>query len=440
MHVDARLHDVTPAPYPGALGRAYDAAQPPDRRPGAADRTAAEMTRRRRWARDAAATARARYQLASAAGDHLRASAAARIAMANEGVARVYRQFQGDDGSRASVAAKKDAGDTSCPEYLDRQARERRGTLLAPVAAAHALGYDLRLLRAEVDADKADQRTAWLGDKRWRERRAIVGAAVNVVPLGAGRALLVGLLVLGPGADHVPLAAELGAVELPPSDGDLGWLDEAARVARAAGPAEWVRWQIDERVRAGGKTTRNYAAVGAFYGAAARADLVQRAATARPDAAELAVTEAARGKAAEAAAIATAAAAAGDLLLAGDAVRAARAALGEARAAIRELREDRAEDTSTMRGSLVLAQLEIVIGEAARARARERHRQREEGAPVLDEAVRGELGARLAPLLGEDKSPKRRWRHVGDFDVGLDGERIPDLVAWARTLAPKGVA
>jgi hypothetical protein len=410
---------VSPAAYDGPLQRDVDSALPAPEKA-----TIEQLARGYRlvidWAKRAGAQAARRASQARANGDDEAARAAEAVVKSQLGVGRRFRLVLIGE-TRAVKSIKPDAGDSTCPQFLDREARKQRGRLWPNIAASRAVGRTVAYATmCGLPAETGEIRRL-LGDTSWRARRGIVAYAGQLIPLLDGREALSLLLDLNDLASERELAEKLG-VRFRPMSEELDWLDDVPNAARAAGPERWVNMCLDRMAANGGKRTRDRFTGGEWNGHN-RIKLHERVANLQAPAETDAAVQAAQAVVLEAGDILREAIGSHDAAVGQDSLAAMREGVREARAALREKAPR----------SLALSQLQILVARAAHSIARERKAQRLSGSMIaIDQGARAYLVGRLVKLLGSNQRPVLRRKWIEDFDLGAHGERAEVLARWLK--------
>jgi hypothetical protein len=305
------------------------------------------------WSRKVTAEAN---QFALVAPSPTLAAEALRIAKRHDGVWRsankmVRRSADGKE-SRAAVAVRCDAGDSTCPAYLDREAFKRLRGIAPITVACREVGYQICYAKSPViqraDASRA---IASIAEPMYRSAYGIVGMDILTVPCVGGVRLHV-LAAFEPGASDLVLSSPVSLSFNPLIN--LNVMYEAPGVAaRELGPEAWFHAQMSRMID--GRRVRDRHTYGVFFGSAGNS-LIKRAAEMTIVGLDAATNEAlvtAESKLCAALSIVNDAVACGDKL-------AAVSAMGYARAYI-----DDAKTTAVGEHGLLMASLWLRLNEAS---------------------------------------------------------------------------
>lgn len=221
-----------------------------------------------RWARDAEGAAR---ELAESdyASDAPRAAECIRMAARHNGVWRSVNKLQKVDSRgkvvRAISAVRCDAGDSTCPTWLAREAKERMSEMLPVTEACEVLGNTIGYATSSsIDRASSASVVAEFRSPQFRESYGIVGLDIIVVP---DSAKTVRLHLLAAFAGPVPVNMQLfGAVVLSFTPQiDISSMYEAPTTeCLRLGPKDWIRSQVARFIN--GKRCRDRFTYGVFYG------------------------------------------------------------------------------------------------------------------------------------------------------------------------------
>lgn len=211
------------------------------------------------------------------------AAEALRIAKRHDGVWRAANKLTRVDRDgkeiRAIVAVRSDAGDSTCPTFLERQGKKRASEMMPIVAACNKLGYIIASARSPaIPRDKIKQALSFFGDPAWRKLHGILGVDILIVPT-VDNLVVAHVLCCFAGSCHnitLPVTLDFHPII------DIERLyDEPACAAYALGPALWIESQV-ARFR-DGKRCRDRLTYGCFYGKLCEEFIVAAATLERKD-------------------------------------------------------------------------------------------------------------------------------------------------------------
>ena len=229
-----------------------------------------------KWAREATAAA---TELANETSNAERKAEALRIAKRHDGVWRAVNKLSRKDAStgkeiRACAAVRADAGDATCPTWLEREGRKRSKLMSPVIYAAKALGFTIAKGESSpMTRGYATEVRALFSDASWRARLNIVGADVLTVPVDANTVKLV--IVAAFSGSPYAVSCGTATVWFKEHDGFDSVYSIPYEQCISLGARTWIEAQLNRMVD--GERQRDRMTCGIFYGKAAT-DTINRAA------------------------------------------------------------------------------------------------------------------------------------------------------------------
>ena len=223
------------------------------------------------WARQAEEAAKA---LSTQLTDVAHIEEAKRIAKRHSGVWRAANKMVKRDAKgkelRSVVPIRADAGDSTCPTWLDREARKRVEEMLPVVTALANLGYAICVASApNMSRWEAQAIMGFFRNPKFRISLGIHGLDILCVPSSATQVRLLFLAVFKHGAipPQIDITSDLKLHFREAYDVDSGFYAAVPIACSTLGPEIWIAAQVNRLVD--GKRQRDRITFGCLYGQAA---------------------------------------------------------------------------------------------------------------------------------------------------------------------------
>jgi len=185
---------------------------------------------------------------------------------------------------RAVVPIRADAGDATCPTWLERCARNRALKMRAIILACRKLHYQVRYAKTEpISREVAEIIRTWLGRVALNGTNEVLGLDVIAIPCTTDTVQL-HILAVFPPSDNIrpPTVTAAGTNVMLVFNNIVDWTtmySATYEMAWKLGPLAWAKAQLGCYVN--GKRIRDRSTYGLFYGKQAEAIIQQAAAIAR---------------------------------------------------------------------------------------------------------------------------------------------------------------
>lgn len=228
-----------------------------------------------KWARNASAAA---LTLADKFVDSALRDECLRIAKRHDGVWRAANKLVRIDNHgkevRAVVAVRSDAGDSTCPTFLERQGHKRSREMQPTIRACTMLGYTIASASSPpIPRNRVREALSAFADSAWRKLHFVAGVDILIVPTLDHKVIVHVLAAFEPNQIHnitIPITFDFS-----PLINIERFYDETACAAYALGPAAWIEAQVARF--SDGKRARDRLTYGCFYGKRAESIIIQAA-------------------------------------------------------------------------------------------------------------------------------------------------------------------
>lgn len=201
-----------------------------------------------------------------------------RIAKRHDGVWRACNKLVRYDEKtrkeiRSIVAVRSDAGDSTCPTFLERQGKKRWKEMYPIFEACSKLGFTIAVAQSPaIPRARIYEALTQFANASWRAAYGIEGADILIVPTANNMVIAHVLVAFRSNVHNITLPITFDFTRLINTE---SFYDAPACAANTLGPAIWIESQLSRFKD--GKRSRDRLSYGCFYGEASESLIIRAA-------------------------------------------------------------------------------------------------------------------------------------------------------------------